>query len=119
MLDLRGEKTRYWYYANNISKHLNAIDDVLTNCASLGVMQSGTVPKKIPSTDIEIFNSFRELKSIAGELIIGCFDYNGKTALYVMNANLLKSTTAVLNFDDGYGYNVVKKGETSQMIINS
>jgi len=115
LLDLRGEKTRYWYYANNISKHLNAIDDVLTNCASLGVMQSGTVPKKIPSTDIEIFNSFRELKSIAGELIIGCFDYNGKTALYVMNANLLKSTTAVLNFDDGYGYNVVKKGETSQM----
>ena len=115
LLDLNGEKTRYWYYANTISKHLNAIDDVLTNCASLGIMQSGSIPKKISNKDIEIFDNFRELESISGDLIVGCFDYNGKTALYVMNANLSDSTTAVMNFDDRYGYNVIKEGEESQM----
>lgn len=113
LLDLQGEKTNYWYYANRLAPHLNLIDDVLTNCSFKGLVQAGKTPQKMPTENVTIRSTFRELKKASGDLLIGCFDYNGKTTLYVVNNNLKSNTTAELTFDANYKYSVVKRGVES------
>ena len=57
---------------------------------------------------------FRELISVEGcDSLIGCFDYKGKTALYVVNNNFTDSGKVTLKFDDNYGYDVVNGLEKS------
>ena len=42
---------------------------------------------------------------------MGCFDYKGGTALYVVNNSVTKTGTITLNFDNNYYYEIIKKTE--------
>lgn len=116
LIALDGQKTRYWYYADTMYDQIKQIDDILMNSANLGIMAVGTTPDLINSKYqgkevITIYENFRELKSVESEsALIGCFDYKGKTVLYVVNNSFESEGETTLNFDKKYNIGVVQQG---------
>lgn len=99
-----------YYYALKAAKQVRAIDEVIMNSASMGIMFSGSTPS--PLTGTYILKEFRELKSVSGEsCAVGCFDYKGGTALYLYNNSILEASDCTLNFSDNYGYDIIRRGE--------
>ena len=58
-------------------------------------------------------NSWRELASITGDAIVGCFNYQGKTALYVVNYDTEYAQKIPLTFQDTYNIKVVQDAKES------
>ncbi len=111
-----GSINRWYYYAQKTSKQIKAIDHILMNSASVGVLTVGEdLNKNVTGSEKINGNSFRELKSFTASndnAMIGCFDYKGKTALYVVNCETTKKQTVTLDFADKYGYEVIQRGES-------
>ena len=60
-----------------------------------------------------LLDNFRELKTVSDNALAGCFDYKGKTMLYVMNNSVKAGTEEVkLTFDNNYAYGVIQRGFT-------
>lgn len=110
-----GSLNNWYYYAQEINTHIKAIDKVLMNSVNKGVIASGDDA----TTDTALVNcviesgQFRELQSVSGEAIIGCFNYNGKTALYVVNHNRDTAENITLNFDKERHVKVVRSAKST------
>lgn len=119
LINKYGSKNAHYYYAKKVNTQLRAIDHILMNSYNVGVMDNGGGPCVL-SNDVKL-TDFRELKSISGSAaMVGCFDYKGKTALYVLNNSTSeKKCNVTLNFDDNYGYQVIQRGETIDYIGKS
>lgn len=117
-IGVMGNKNRWYYYTQDITKHVQAIDEVLMNSVNKGVIVSGEqanqdiVYAKEHGCIIE-GNSWRELKSVSGEAMVGCFNYQGKTALYVANYDKEYAQDIELDFQDTYNVTVIQDAETS------
>ena len=117
-----GNKTKWYDYAQEINKHIGAIDSVLMNSVNKGVIASGTNATTATSGLSAILSSSDyatyKLKSdsISGDMLIGCFDYQGKTALYVVNYNMTESGSQniVLNFTGNYDVKAIQNAETTE-----
>lgn len=110
-----GNKNQWYYYAQNANKHIAAIDDVLMNSVNKGVIGSNeTVLKDMQFIDCVIKSGkFQELQSVDGDALVGCFNYNGKTALYVVNFSLEYAQKITLNLNESHQMKVVQNAETS------
>ncbi len=106
LLNVYGEKTPLWYYAKEINEHVKAIDHVLMNCDYKGVIITGETPAVHYGKDL--ITSFRGLSEVAGNALVGCFDYNGKTALYVVNNSITEEGQINLSFDRKYDFEVIQ-----------
>lgn len=116
-----GQKTQYYYYSKRATEQIQAVQKYLINAASVGIMAS---PEHSPDQNISnnflydmadgytfLLKNFRELKSASNNALVGCFDYKGKTMLYVMNNSLESDVETVsLNFDGKYGFDVIQRG---------
>lgn len=113
LIGVMKNKNRWWYYAKNVNAHIAAIDDVLMNAVNKGVIAVGEAEKYLGDIrDARIEgNSWRELKSITGNAIVGCFNYNGKTALYVVNYETAYAQEVPLTFNGTYNIKVVQGTE--------
>lgn len=99
----------WYYYAKEINAHIRKIGEVLAKSYNEGVIFHGDSPTR-KSDGREVFKDgkFRELIAVDGcDSLIGCFDYKGKTALYVVNNNFIEKGKIKLGFDNCYGYDVV------------
>ena len=80
----------------------------------MGVIGIGDdLQKNIKGDELIKENKFRELTKIKANkdnALIGCFDYNGKTALYVVNCETTNKQDVTLTFTDKYGYEVIQRG---------
>ena len=78
MIDLQGNPTEVYGYAQKVNKFITEIDEVLMCSLSKGIMKSGTSAcGEIPDNDIVA--SYGALAGVEGEsVLVGCFDYNGK-----------------------------------------
>jgi hypothetical protein len=66
---------------------------------------------KMPDGYTYLLNDFRQLKSVSDNGLVGCFDYQGRTMLYVMNNTLDGDVeTVTMQFDDIYAYDVIQRG---------
>lgn len=93
MFDYDGNPTEVYYHVQKANKQLAAVDEVLMCSKSKGVVVAGFMPRlndgtenrmTIPESDV--IKSYGALKSVLSDhALVGCFDYNGKTALYVVN----------------------------------
>lgn len=108
LINVYGEKTPLWYYAKDINTHIKAIDHVLMNCDYQGVIITGNTPAVHYGQDLIKTNSFRDLNGVEGNALVGCFDYNGKTALYVVNNSITEEGTIRLTFDYTYNFEVIQ-----------
>lgn len=113
----QGYRHNRWYdYAVRVSKHVRAVDEVLMNSYHAGVMPYGKSPYKVVKCGRIDGNEWFELNGISGDadLLVGCLEYGGKTALYVVNNDykiLNEEKTAVLSFDANYRFRVVQRAE--------
>lgn len=137
MFDHTGAPTEVYYHVQKADKQLAAIDEVLMCSKSRGLIVAGVMPQlndgsenrmSIPQEDILV--NYGKLFSVDSEhAMIGCFDYNGKTALYVVNnaiaddteTGATAATTATLRFDGAVkGYYVkeaVKGNFTGESLL--
>lgn len=101
-----------WYYAVKAAKQIQAVDGVLMNSKSMGLISHGESPCTMRGD--YLLTSFRQLTGVEGDpCVIGCFDYLGGTALYVVNNSTQSTGDFSLKFSDSYGYDIVRRGETS------
>lgn len=110
-----GNKTQWFYYAKDIQPHIAAIDEVLMNAVNKGVLVSGeqATRENALSTCVLEGTSWRELASITGDAMVGCFNYQGKTALYVVNYDMEYAQNIHLTFHDSYKFSVVQNAQKS------
>jgi len=116
-----GNKNMWYYYAKNINKHIASIDHVLMNSVHKGVIVSGKEAKsntKQASCILE-GEKFQELQSVDGEAMVGCFNYNGKTALYVLNYSRTDAQYITLDFDSEHKITVTQAAESAYVRGNS
>ncbi|MBQ6921844.1 MAG: hypothetical protein IJQ66_02020, partial [Clostridia bacterium] len=63
---------------------------------------------------------YKELTGIQGDdCVIGCFDYKGGTALYVVNYSRLKKADVLLKFSDKYRYTVIQRADVADVVGTS
>lgn len=118
----RGNKNRWYFYAEDIAKQIQAVDSVLMNSVSKGVIASG----KEATTDVADCKNlvikegtWRELESVKGNTIVGCFNYQGKSAFYVVNHDCEYAQDITLDFFDSYNLQVTQDGETKYVNTDS
>lgn len=98
-----GTATAWYGYAKRANRQIAAIDEVLMNATHEGVIAVGKAEEHTMEVECLVEgNSFRELMDVrtqeAGALI-GCFDYSGRTALYVVNYDMYSKQEISLMLD--------------------
>lgn len=110
-----GEKNRWFYYLQNISKQIKAVDEVLMNSVNKGVLAVGDAAQAELAKAKEYGAvldgcSWRELEAVSGNALIGCFNYGGKTALYVVNYSTSSEQSIELSFKKKAEMKVTQNG---------
>lgn len=115
MIGVTGTKNQWYYYAQNINKHIASMDHILMNSLHKGVIIKGEQAKKDCQGAYEIMDgeSFRELQRVDGDVMIGCFNYNGKTALYVVNYSQEYAQHITLKLDAKHNMMLTQNAKTS------
>lgn len=108
-----GQPNVWFDYIKEFDKHLTKIERVLMQSYHDGVIATGNVIEKASiGEELIQSGSYHELESITSDdvaVLTGCYNYNGKTVLYVTNNSYSKSGTVTLNFSDNYGYVLIQK----------
>ena len=60
-------------------------------------------------------DSWRELTGVDGDSMIGCFNYQGKTALYVVNYDYEYAQNITLHFNDTHNVTVTYDAKSSHV----
>lgn len=118
-----GEKTDYYDYVQTINKRIKSMEHILMNSTNIGLMQYNKSPAVVSFDKIK---SCRELERIntSSNILVGCFDYGGKSAFYVVNNSLNKTARFIPVFNqyvEGnlYGAEGISsfKGEITEPIV--
>ena len=59
------------------------------------------------------------MKDVTGESMVGCFNYLGKSAFYVVNYDTQYAQEITLDFYSNYNMRVIQKAETSYVDTSS
>ena len=112
MIGAWGGKNQWFYYAKELKDHIAAVDNVLMHAVNKGVLVSGMQAQSDHQLSDCVLEgmSWRELADISGEALVGCFNYQGKTALYVVNYRMDAAQYMRLTFRDSYDFSVVQNG---------
>ena len=115
LIGCMGNKNQWYSYAQNISKHIRVIDEVLMNSVNKGVIVHGEQAKQELKNNEYVLESgtFNELQSVTGDAMVGCFNYNGKTALYVVNYSMEYAQNIQVKFDAKCKIQMVQNAEKS------
>ena len=121
LISAAGDKTQWYYFAQKANKQIAAIDHVLMNSANLGLIAHGKDAVSMADADNASLRpefiqegKFRQLSGVEGDdCYIGCFDYYGGTALYVVNYDRQEKAKVNLKFDGNYGYEVIQRAKSA------
>ena len=97
-INKEGKPTDIYYAGQKINKQIARMDHILMNSTLMCQMVFGDSPCTINQDNL--VTSYREIKSITTEddLLIGCFDYGGKSVYYLVNNNLTENCEATIDF---------------------
>lgn len=112
MISANGEKNKYYDYVVDTNRQIVAVDEILMNSDSKDILanQNASSITGISKSAYGSIKSFSNTKGSSSFLssnqgvIIGCFDYLGKEAYYVVNNDRSYSTTVTINFDATHSY---------------
>ncbi len=105
LIGANGQLNDWYYYAQRVNRQIAAVDDVLMNAASLGVIVGGEIAEKSTIRDcgIPIYDEYnhthpvvKNVQITSGNVMTGLFDYQGKTAMYIVNYNLNEAGQAYI-----------------------
>lgn len=119
-----GNLTRWYYYAKRANTQIKAIDEYLMHAANMGVIVHGDEARRliVENSKVDsgavIGNSFRQLTRVSGDdCVVGCFDYLGGTAFYVVNFSRTEKCDVTLAFDrNDYRYKVIQRAEECDVV---
>ena len=118
-----GNLTRWYYFAKRANEQVKAVDHVLMNAENEKIIVHGKTAQKymIDESDctegLQKDGGYYELKKVSGdECVAGCFNYGGKTALYVVNYDRVNKGDVVLDFDGNYKYTVIQRATEKQCV---
>ncbi len=108
-----GNKNQWYYYAQNVNRQIAAVDEVLMHSVNKGVLVTSEQARKDNELSDCILEgeTWRELTGVDGDTMIGCFNYEGKTALYVVNYDTEYAQKITLHFDNTHNVSVVQNAE--------
>ncbi|MBQ9113846.1 MAG: hypothetical protein IJY05_02875 [Clostridia bacterium] len=111
-----GSSTDIYYYAQKANMQILTVDHILMNARSMGVMYAGSIPQ-FYSVSNGVYTALDETANAAeiptegtlssyggatikadGGVLVGCFDYNGKAAYYIVNNSTSATADANLVF---------------------
>lgn len=117
LIGVWGNKTPYWYGAKKANEQVAAIDHVLMNSVNKGILVSGKNAKQDTTGNDALLEgtSWRELKHVDGSTMVGCFNYQGKSAFYVVNYEFNYKQKITLDFHNAYNMTVIQKAESSNI----
>ena len=111
MVSHDGKKQDMYYRVQNTNRNLTEAGEILLNCGFAGIIQHGESPDEIPEKDL--LTDFRQLKGVSGvDALIGCFDNDGMTVLYVVNNSIVKEGEVSLQFEKNVKASIVQDGKT-------
>lgn len=121
IIGTHGERTRYWQYAKNINAHIRAIEKVLMNSVNKGVIASSEKVKASFTLSKHLIDgdSWRELKGIDGDAIVGCMNYDGKSAFYVVNYSRERGQRITLGFHGTQDLTLVRNAKQSKADVDT
>lgn len=115
-LGVAGNKTLWYHYGQEIHKHIREIDHVLMNSVHKGVIIKGEQAQIDFKEAYGVLKGeeFNELQAVYGhDAMIGCFNYNGNTALYVVNYNQKYAQRITLDFDAKHNITITQSADTA------
>ena len=127
IIGANGAKTEFYEQAVTVNQQITAVDEVLMNCVSKDILAIGA--KAQSQTEIKK-TSYGELigvtvsqenfmdKYYPAGAIIGCFDYHGKTALYVVNNDYENAHDITMQFDGTHELSLISAGMTRQECVS-
>lgn len=121
LIGAAGNKTQWWYYAKEANAQVAAVDHVLMNSVCKGVITTCEEAEKDMKSCSYLpmeGTSWRELADVKGNAYIGCFNYQGKTALYVVNYETKYAQKITLDLQDSYDMTVIQNAEESHVNAN-
>ena len=120
LLGAYGNKTQWWYYAKDANAQIAAMDSVLMNSVSKGVIATGKeAVSHFKGTDMYMKEtSWRELKEVEGNTMIGCFNYYGKSVLYVVNYEWDYAQKITLTLQDTYNMSMIREAKETKITAN-
>ena len=114
--------TNQWYgYAKKMNTQIAAVDEVLMNSVNKGIILSGSASAVSAETSEYLIpsGSFQALQSVSGDCLVGCFNYQGKTALYVVNYSTDAKTNVTLALNKTYTVTTVQNANSSSEQTNN
>lgn len=111
-----GQKNAMYYYAQKAGRQIQAIDHVLMNASNAGVIAHGQSPSAVYG-EMKL-DAYRELKKVTGDdALVGCFDYNGKSAFYAVSNSITREKAEItLEFDGTYCFDVTQRAQERSTI---
>ena len=86
----------------------------VSSFVNVGVIASDSVKGDFEGNAMLIESGeFHQLKGVRGEGLVGCFEYEGKTALYVVNYSTAKAGDVIIDLNDTHEMNVIQRGKAA------
>lgn len=116
--------TKFYTYAQNANKQIQAVDEVLMKASNKGVVAAGgtssyayTQTNGVDDSAIISTDTTEHLTEVTADdttygALVGCFDYKESEAYYVVNYDVTENDTQniTLKFDNAYNYYTVADG---------
>ncbi len=114
LIGANGEPTQWYSYAQAANEQIREVDEVLLYATSKAVLAVGTTARD--KTGITL-SSYGDLEAVTADTgaIVGVFDYQGKTAYYVVNYDTAGTSTTGISSTVTLNFNSDKK-QTFQVV---
>lgn len=112
-----------WYtYAKKANRQIVAVDEILMNATHRGVLayeKTRTYVERVGCVLQEKdISEITNVKTEAAGVFIGCFDYNGQTAFYVVNGDMENQQEVELQFSGNCNMRLVSSLEMEHITTN-
>ena len=90
-LDLYGQETSLYYDLKAVLDDIKAVDHILMKSTYRGVIESSATKSALQRPMMNKLDTFNQVSGVRADFtyaLAGCFNYQGRTALYVVNAGI-------------------------------
>ena len=108
-----GNINRWYYYAQKMNVQIEAVDEILMNAYNVGIIPSDSIKADFEGNSMVIDSGeFHQLKGVRGDVLVGCFEYEKRTVLYVVNYTYNKANDVILDLNDTHEMKIIQRGKT-------
>lgn len=124
LIDLDGNTTDWYEHARALNEQIRSVDQVLMMSENEGIMVTVDYAKSNTSScgdyNVQVRTSYKQVTGISSNekgsywglgktygAVAGCFDYMGKTAIYLVKYDIGSAHNITVQFDGTYNYQAI------------